>query len=75
MCVLDIITTNSKDAFIGPVGLEIVTADPLTRILQLICQSCLKAVLLWQVLLHLLTGHKCISEQLELVFFNLEQVL
>ena len=54
--------TRTEHALIPPKVLEVVTADPLARMLVLISEGRLEAVLLGQVLFELCPGHQGVTE-------------
>ena len=70
--LFNIIITGAKDALVLPESFEVIVTDPFFDMLVLISDSRLKAVLFWQVMLHLLPSHKSVTKHLELVFFCLE---
>ena len=58
-----------------PKVLKVVTAYPLARMLILICECSLEAVLLRQMLLKFIAGNQGITKHLKLVLFRFEEVL
>ena len=59
----------------APKVLKVVTAYPLARVLILICECSLEAVLLRQMLLKFIPGNQGITKHLELVFLRFKEVL
>ncbi len=63
-------SASTKDALIAPVVFEIIAANPLTCFLLQVSQGCLEAMSARESILHLISSHKSISKQLQLVLLR-----
>ena len=66
---------GAEQTLVTPEVLKIVATDPFASLLMQVSESRLEAVPVRQVALQLLTSNQSVAEELELVFFDLEEVL